>query len=66
MEGALSALFVAYIAVSLVAVFASQQLAYSKNRATTPWMWAAAIFPPSVVALAALPSRNGKLNRAGL
>ena len=57
MEGALTAL-IALLAVTAVAVFLARQIAIAKSRGQSFWMWAVAIFPPSVLFLSALPRRT--------
>jgi hypothetical protein len=50
-------IFLILLAMTALAVFLARQIAVTKNRSTTGWMWAAAIFPPTAMLLALLPRR---------
>ena len=57
MEGALPALVIVILATAL-AVFLARFIAVAKNRGPSVWMWAVALFPPTLLVLALLPHRS--------
>jgi len=57
MEGAVSALFLFFLA-TVVAVFLARIIAIAKRRRPLAWMWATALFPPALLALALVPRRD--------
>jgi hypothetical protein len=63
MEGAVSALFLFLLATG-VAVFLARITAIAKHRGPVAWMWAVALFPPALLALALVPRKNPGLEGA--
>ena len=57
MEGALLALLTIALATG-VAVYSSRLMAIVKHRAPSVWMWAVALFPPTLLVLALMPGRG--------
>jgi len=61
----LSAQFlIAYFVLTAAAVFFANQLAIAKRRSATGWMWATALFPPSVLLPAPRRSRGAATEAA--
>ena len=63
MEGAVPALLTIVLA-TVVAVFLARIVAIAKRRGPVAWMWAVALFPPTLLFLALLPQRGPRLSGA--
>ena len=53
----MSALFL-FLFATVVAVFLARIIAIAKRRRPLAWMWAVALFPPSLLALALVSRRD--------